>query len=246
MEPIRYFHQPTISESLGNGWYTMKRYFLYLLLAVIVAGIFAGGSNIFQYNFSGNNFPGSGFEHNWNHFFPFILTFVTISAFIALAFAILIRPVILYGANLMFLQGVRDSKPDIKSLIVGFQRNYINIIVSSLLVTIIIIAGFILFIIPGIVAACRLFMVPYLIMDKQLGAIEAIETSWRMTREHGFTVFGLGFMSIFIFIGGLLLLIVGVFPALILIDASFASLYQAIVTQWENKSNSSKNDIPVI
>ncbi|MCF8362053.1 MAG: hypothetical protein K9G70_05460 [Prolixibacteraceae bacterium] len=243
MEPIRYFHQPTISESLGNGWYTMKKYFLYLLLAVIVAGIFAGGSNIFQYNFSGNDFPGSGLEHNWNHFFPFILTFVTISAFIALAFAILIRPVIKYGADLMFLQGARDTKPEIKSLIIGFQRNYLNIIVSSLLVAIILIVGFIFFIIPGIVGACRLFMVPYLIMDKQLGAIEALETSWRMTRGHAFTVFGLGFMSFFIFIAGLLLLIVGVFPALILINASFASLYQAIVTQWEDESNSSETNM---
>ncbi|MDA3879595.1 MAG: hypothetical protein PF436_04340 [Prolixibacteraceae bacterium] len=246
MESIRYFHQPTISESLGNGWHTMKKYFFYLLLAVIIAGIFRSGSNTFQYNFSSNDILGTGFDHNWDHFSPFILTFVSISALFVLAFAILIRPVFLYGADLMFLQGVRDTKPDFRSLIIGFQKNYINIVVASLLVTIIVIVGFILLIIPGIIAACRLFMVPYLVMDKQMGGIEAIETSWQMTRGYGFTIFGLGVTSFFIFIGGLLLLIVGVFPALILINASFATLYQAIVTQNENESNLIENNAPVI
>jgi len=236
MESTRYFHQPTISESLGNGFYTTKKYFLYLLLAVIVAGIFGGsGSNIFQYNFSGHDL--SGLDQSWEHFFPIILTFVSISAILAFAFAVLVSPVISYGADLMFLQGVRDSKPEIKNLIIGFQLNYLNIIVSSLIVFIIVIVGFIFLIIPGILALCRLFMVPYLVMDKKIGAIEAIETSWRMTRGYGFTVFGLGVMSIFIFIFGLLLLIVGVFPALILINASFASLYQAIITKRENEES---------
>lgn len=235
METLRYFHQPTISESLGSGWQTMKNFFLYLLVAVIVAGIFGGGSNIFQYNFTENDL--SGFKHGWDHFSPFLLTFISVSAFFAIAFSILVRPVILYGTNLMFLQGARDTKPDFKSLVIGFQRNYINIIVASLLATIIIVVGFILLIIPGIIAACRLFMVPYLVMDKQMGGIQAIETSWQMTRGYGFTVFGLGITSFFIFIGGLILLIVGVFPALILINASFASLYQAIITKREHEEN---------
>jgi uncharacterized membrane protein len=234
MEPMRYFHQPTISESLGSGWHTMKKYFLYLLVAVIVAGIIGGGANIFQYNFTENDL--SGFEHGWNHFSPFILTFVSISAFFTIAFSILVRPVILYGTDLMFLQGVRNIKPDFRNLVIGFQRNYINIVVASLLATIIIVIGFILLIIPGIIAACRLFMVPYLVMDKRMGGIEAIETSWQMTRGYGFTVFGLAITSFFIFIAGLSLLIVGVFPALILISSSFASLYQAIVTKKENES----------
>lgn len=219
----------------------MKKYFLYLLVAVIIAGLLGGGYNIFQYNFTGNDF--SHFGNSWDHFSPFLLTAISISAFFALAFNILIRPVLLYGVNLMFLQGVSDTKPDFKSLIIGFQKNYINIIVASLLSFIIIIIGFVLLIIPGIIAACRLFMVPYLVMDKQMGGIEAIETSWHMTRGYGLIVFGLGITSFFIFIGGLLLLIVGVFPALILINASFASLYQAIVTQWENISNSSETNM---
>jgi uncharacterized membrane protein len=233
METIRYFHQATVSESLGNGWYTMKKYFLYLLLAVIITGIFEGGFNIFRYDFSNHDFNGFGFGHNWDIAFPLAFMFISFSVIIALAVTFLVAPVISYGADLMFIQAIRDTKPDLKNMFIGFQRNFLNIVLANLLVTIIVVAGIIFLIIPGIIFACRLFMVPYLVMDKQLGAIEAIETSWRMTRGHGFTVFGLGFMSIPIIILGLIVFIIGVFPALVWISASFASLYQAIITENE-------------
>lgn len=233
MEAIRYFHQPTVSESLGNGWYTMKKYFLYLLLAVVITGIFDGGFNLFRFNLSDHNFPGPGFNHNWDYVFPLSMLFISVSAFVGLLIAFLVRPVISYGANLMFLQGVRNTSPEIRNLFIGFQRGFLNIVLANLLVVVIIIIGLIVLIIPGIIFACRLFMVPYLVMDKRLNAIEAIETSWRLTRGHGLSVFGLGLMSIPIFILGLIAFIVGVFPAMMWINASFASLYQAIITESE-------------
>jgi uncharacterized membrane protein len=70
-------------------------------------------------------------------------------------------------------------------------------------------------------------------MDKELDPIRALEESWRMTSGHGWTIFGLGLMAIPIFILGLICLFVGVFPAIIWIKSSFASLYQAILTKRE-------------
>jgi hypothetical protein len=43
----------------------------------------------------------------------------------------------------------------------------------------------------------------------------------------------MGFVSIFIFFFGLLLLIVGVFPALIWICSSFAALYESVLREKE-------------
>ena len=40
METLQYFHNPTISESLGNGWFTMKKYFFWLLLVLIICSLF--------------------------------------------------------------------------------------------------------------------------------------------------------------------------------------------------------------
>lgn len=209
MNTLRYFHQPTISESLGNGWYVMKKFFLWLLVVIIINGFFNGP----QLTFKGHD-----------HFPAFMFILIPI----AIAFLFLVRPVISYGTNLIFLEGVREKQPDIKLMFSGFQRNYMNIVLANLLTTVIVVGGFIFLIIPGIVFACRLAFVPYLVMDKGLEPIKAIEESWRLTRYHGWTIFGLGFVSFFIGLLGIVCLIVGIFPAIIWISASFASLYQAI------------------
>jgi hypothetical protein len=65
-------------------------------------------------------------------------------------------------------------------------------------------------------------------MDKKLDPIIAVEESWKMTRGHGWTIFGMAILSFFIFLAGLILLIVGTIPAVIWIRSSFASLYEAI------------------
>ena len=237
MEQIKYFHQPTISESLGNGWYTLKRYFLWLFVAVIIDGLFNGP---FKYTFSNNsnngqnwNFWENGFSHGFG-MLAGITLLVFIGILVGLAIMFLVRPVISYGTDMMFLQGVRDQEPDIKWLFRGFQNNYFNIVLANLLTFGIVAMGFVALIIPGIVLACRLIFVSYLVMDKNLDPIRAVEESWRMTRGHGWTIFGLAIVSIFIFILGLLCLIVGVFPAMIWIKASFASMYQAVLTNIEN------------
>jgi hypothetical protein len=46
-------------------------------------------------------------------------------------------------------------------------NNYLNAVLAYLLVTVIIIIGFVLLIIPGIIFACKLAFVPYLIVDQK-------------------------------------------------------------------------------
>ena len=70
-------------------------------------------------------------------------------------------------------------------------------------------------------------------MDKKLDPIEAVELSWKLTRGHGWQIFLLGFVSIFIAILGLCLLIVGIFPAIIWISSSFAALYESVLREKE-------------
>lgn len=242
MEQIKYFHQPTISESLGNGWYTMKKYFLRLLLAVIVSGLFNGGS---RYSFSGDDFKNAdwswaqGIFHSSFAGHSFLAGWIVLAVLIGIGVTIFIAPVFKYGSTMMFIQGIRDELPEPRWLVDGFKRNYFNIVLSNLLMVALVIMGFVALVIPGFIVLCRLAFVPNLVMDKGLDPIRAIEESWRLTKGHGWTIFGLGFVSIFIFILGLICLIVGVFPALIWMSASFASLYQAILTD-----KGSSNEVP--
>jgi uncharacterized membrane protein len=93
--------------------------------------------------------------------------------------------------------------------------------------------GFFALIIPGIIIACRLAFVSYLVMDKKLDPIEAVERSWKLTKGHGWKVFFMAIMSFFIIIFGLILFIVGIFPAITWVSASFASLYQSVLNEKE-------------
>ena len=107
---------------------------------------------------------------------------------------------------------------------------------ANLLLTIIVVAGFLFLILPGIFLAIRLAFVTYLVVDKELEPMKAIETSWKMTSGYEFTILGMALMSIFIMIIGLICLIVGIFPAIIWINSSFASLYQAVLSKMEENS----------
>jgi uncharacterized membrane protein len=70
-------------------------------------------------------------------------------------------------------------------------------------------------------------------MDKKLDPIEAVELSWKMTKGHGWKIFFMGFVSIFIIIFGLCMLIVGIFPAIIWVSSSFAALYESVLKERE-------------
>jgi uncharacterized membrane protein len=134
---------------------------------------------------------------------------------------------------MIFVQAVRKIKPDFEYLIKGFMQNYLHIILANLLVFALVVLGLFALIIPGIIIACRLAFVSYIVMDKKLDPIEAVELSWKLTRGHGWQVFLMGFVSIFIVLIGLLLFIVGIFPALIWVCSSFAALYESILREKE-------------
>lgn len=233
MEKIKYFHQPNISETLSNGWYTMKKYFLWLLLAVLVSGFV---ESPMKFTFDTNDFD----NFNWE-FAPHLIGFAIIAGLLALAIFLFVRPVLQYGADMMFVQAVRERTPDFRLLFQGFKENYLNIVLAHLLSIAIVGIGFACLLVPGIILACRLIFVSYLVMDKGLDPIRAIEESWRMTTGYGWTIFGLALLSVPIFIVGLICLIVGVFPAMIWVHSNFASLYQSILTHRENEIDSSVN-----
>jgi len=208
---------PSFSTSFSNGWEIMKDYFLPLFLLLLVLWLVSipmGLANMNQ-------------EHQ--------TAGAILLRIIGIGYFFLIYPVFDFYVSYLFVQGVRRKEIDMKNILKGFDY-YLNIILANLLMTALIGIAFIALIIPGIIVACRLAFVQYLVIDKQLGAIEAIEESWRMTRGYGWTIFGMAVVSFFIAIAGLLVLIVGIIPAVIWINASFATLYQNVLAEKEKQN----------
>lgn len=205
----KYVPDSSIGASFSFGWKQLWKYFLYLFLVAVLIAILQiplGITDSFKENISAG------------------IIFLQVLAFF---YWILLFPVFSYGADLIFLRAIRDEEIDLKEMFTGF-KNYINIILAHLLATAIIGLGFVFLIIPGIIFACRLVFVPYIVMDRNLDAVKAVEKSWKMTAGHGWKIFGMGILSFFIIILGLILLIVGIFPAAMWVSSAFASLYHSI------------------
>lgn len=227
---------PTFGSSFGTGWQVMADNFLRLFLVVIVLAILTGPSKL-GFHFNKSDFD--GFPWHWNGDWEGIFGLASVGMFaiffimLGLLYAFLAKPVVAYGGKMIFVQAVRKVKPDFELLISGFWTNYLHIILANLLVFALIVLGFFALIIPGIIIACRLAFTAYIVMDKKLDPIEAVELSWRLTRGHGWTIFFMGFVSFFIIIFGLCLMIIGVFPAIIWVSSSFATLYQSVLLEKE-------------
>ena len=232
---------PGFGNSFSAGWRVMMDNFLRLFLVIIILAIVTSPMKMFNFKFDMSdlhNLPwniGHSFGHSFRDlpFLGAVGVFAAFFGFVAMLYSFLVKPVFEYGGSMIFVQAVRKTKPDFEYLIKGFMENYLHIILANLLVFALVVLGLFALIIPGIIIGCRLVFVSYIIMDKKLDPIEAVELSWKLTRGHGWQIFFMGFVSIFIVIFGLCLFIVGIFPALIWICSSFAALYESVLREKE-------------
>lgn len=228
MESNNHFNlKPSIGGSFSHGWSKIfGAQFLPLLLTVIIVGLLNGPSYSFKMD-----------HGNWGP-----MLFLLPIALFGLAYAFLFLPVLKYGRDYIYLQAMRDEEADLKSLFEGFRSKYLNIILANLIVYALVLLGLMMLIIPGIIVLCRLAFVSYLVMDKDMEPMKAVEKSWNMTRGHGWKVFGLAIVSFFVFIGGLIVFLVGALIALMWIHSAFASLYVAV----QNETEDDDNPIPIL
>lgn len=230
---------PSFGNSFGTGWRVMLDNFLRLFLVIIILAVITGPFKMMHFNLG--DFHGlHGLPCEWTNHMDGLFSLASLGIFaafvtlMALVYSFLVVPVFKYGSNMIFVQAVRKIKPDFELLIKGFRENYLYIVLANLLVIALVVIGCFALIIPGIIIACRLAFVSYIVMDKKLDPIEAVELSWKLTRGHGWTIFFMGFVSIFIILFGLLMLIIGMFPAIMWISSSFASLYQSVLVEKKN------------
>ena len=150
-------------------------------------------------------------------------------------YSILIVSPVEYGVSFCNLKAARGDKLEIKNMLEAFN-NYWNAVLAALLVTIIVIIGFILLIVPGIIFACKLAFTPYLVVDRKMEVIEAIKSSWNMTNGYAWKVLLIGLLAIPIFIAGLICFGVGVIISILWVSMAFASLYYSVSTKVKTTS----------
>lgn len=232
-----YTLKPNFGDSFGTGWRVMGDNFIRLLLVILIVAVITGPSQILNFKFDANDFRNGSFfwADHFDHAFSLasLGIFAAFFGLLALLYNFLVVPVFKYGSDMIFVQAVRKIKPDFEMLLKGFWTNYLHIILANLLVIALVVLGLFALLIPGIIIGCRLAFVSFIVMDKKLDPIEAVELSWKLTRGHGWTIFFMGFVSFFIIIFGLILMIVGILPSIMWVSSSFAALYQSVLEEKE-------------
>jgi uncharacterized membrane protein len=203
------FPEPTVSGVFGHGWEILKKYFPELLLVLFVQMLLSlpmGFGNMFFPVHSGGMFTTGLFN---------------------LVYAVLILMPVSYGCSWVYLKAVRGEPFKVTDIFFAYQ-SFGNILLANLLVGLIVGAGFVMLIIPGIIFACKLSFVPYLVMDEKMEAVDAIRKSWNMTKGFSWTIFLMGVVSAFVGLGGLICFVIGIFPAIIWISLAFAAIYMSV------------------
>ncbi len=203
---------PTIGACFEEGWNVLKNNFLLLLLIVFVSGVI--------------DVPMGYDKMNWGNddSFKFGLSSFKILGFIY--YTLIVTP-FSYGADWIFLKASRNEEPQFEEILSGFKK-FLYVVLSHLLVIGIAGIGFVLLILPGIYLVCKLIFVPYLIMDKNIDPIQAVKLSFYLTKGYFWTILGMGILSFFVIVLGIICMIVGVFVSLAWVHSAFAILYKAV------------------
>lgn len=196
-------------EAVKFGWEAMKNNFLFFLVFLIVAWGISGGISSLQN-------PRLGPDHLFFPFFFGVLEWV-VSIFIALAYTKV-------GLRLSAEPGATFEVSDTWS---GYPF-FLNYLVGSILYGLIVIAGLILLIVPGIIWAIKYSFFGYLIVDRGMGPVEALKRSGEITRGHKGNLFLLGLLYFGIILLGVLACVVGLFAAMPTIIVANAYIYRRL------------------
>lgn len=144
----------------------------------------------------------------------------------------IIETIVSMGLIKIALEFVKNQKPKISDLYTYYSevRLFVNYIIGSFLSGIIIFIGFLLLVVPGIILAIKLQFVSYLIIDKNLGPIEAIKKSWEITENQVWNLFLFGLLLGLINLAGVLALIIGLFWTIPTTSLATAFVYKKLAS----------------
>ncbi len=107
-------------------------------------------------------------------------------------------------------------------------------LISNILAGLIVFIGFCLLIVPGIIWGIKLQFAGYLIVDKGIGPINALESSWKMTKGVKWNLCVFGILLVLINILGVLCLFLGLFVTVPMTMVAMAFVYRRLLTNAED------------
>ncbi|MCX7698887.1 MAG: DUF975 family protein, partial [Candidatus Goldbacteria bacterium] len=203
------------NEAIRFGWDTTKKNLAFFIGILIISGIFQFLPDVF------NKFVLQPVKGN--------LILILFRMIVILTFAA-INMIISIGLIIIPLKFADNEKPQFADLFSG-ARFFFKYIISSILCGIIVIIGFCLLIIPGIILAIRFSFYMFFIVDKDAGPVEALKSSFNLTRGHTWNIFIFGIILILLNFLGVLALFVGLFITIPITMVAYAYVYRQLTSE---------------
>jgi uncharacterized membrane protein len=200
-----------MGEAVKFGWETMKKNIMFFIPLLVVAFLIKSVPGAIS-QYAGAEFP--------------IISFILVLTGWLLGFVVDMG---LLKISLQFCDGIKGKLDDLLS---SFDI-LLQFAVASIIYTMIIFAGILLFVVPGIIWGIRFSLYPYFIVEKKLGPIEALKASSRATTGAKWDLFLFGLLLGLINVAGFIFFVVGLFATIPTSMVAFAYVYRRLTEEPE-------------
>lgn len=201
--------QGFIGDMLRFGWDTFQKRGWYFAGATLFIGLISGIASQLS-NYTQNAQGGA------------------LVVGLALLFVGVVAQILIRMGTINFSLKAHDSAESVCLYDLWAPETFWKYFLASVLVGVIILAGIILLIVPGIIWALRYLFVPYLIIDKKLPVMDSLRESARITHGHKWQLLGLMLLLGVINIIGAMLVLVGLLVTVPVTMLALAHTYRTL------------------
>jgi hypothetical protein len=161
-------------------------------------------------------------QHGWNWGHAFSSSFLgpNIGSDSSVHTASAILSVILFfGAILSYLLAVvlnlrvaQGERPAFRSIWREITQDWLwaKLLGLGALTVLILLVGFVLLIIPGVIFLWRLFLAPYILVDRKTSIMDALSQSWNMTKGYAWPIYSILLFSFLLALPGIIPIVGGI------------------------------------
>lgn len=201
-----------VGEVLSLAWTQFKEQWIILILAPFLAGLASGIPNYIPSILLMTRAVEPGSTEYWVIYAICMLVALVVGTFFQV------------GQIRIFLTTVRGGRPELGTLVSGSDR-FLPLLGTTLLLTLVIVIGYVFLIIPGIILALGLGFAQFYCVDAGTGPVESMQRSWEATKGHKGKIFLFGLAAIAVSIAGLLACCVGIYAATPVLFLAWAIIY---------------------
>lgn len=197
-----------IAKALEFGWDVLTRRWLALVLWTIILWIPHGMINAASTIFA---------LFSQNHESPIWLKIASV----------IVQLITLMLSTRVTLLCMDDEPAGVGNVLSAFKYT-LPFTVASFIFVVLVGIGLILFVVPGVYVGLAMGLYTYLIVDQEMGPIDAIRRSIYITKGHLLKLLALYFTLCMVVFGGFICFVVGVIPASIVCSVALGRVYRQL------------------